>query len=590
MTGTKFNGRYLVIDIGQVETKILDAAVSSNSIRIFNAVDMRDMTPFVSKGSGMLSNLQGFCESLKLTLKAHNIKTNRVLLTSSILDIGTLWEDKSSKEQKNTKELDKYYQEQIGRATSNLTISDYKIYGAQPSETELKFKVMKQKGNLTLLKDLVHQFHEVGLEIHNIESTTSASMNLNCLFRHTYDLPTIYVMDCGTSISVSTFKDGIFQTANKCTASICKMVNSLSEVLNIPAIKVKKYLYKIGVVQTPGSEQELYNDDIDAELYFDIITKSVNETVELLKRQTSSLSDSRGLGNYRILMTGGLMDIPGLFPMIESLWTEVPITSLLIESRFMNKTFSINNQMDSYVGSKYSNCIGVLLGNQYDKNINLLPIESRTVDTNTSAIALAQVGAALSCLSAVVFFGLLVFSGYSWWCYRNVDTYLAEAKSQLISAQSLDAKYKTYIGILDEIDDVTFPLIEFISQYSGTSLRIASIDSEDMLKDPEVTPNSEDIEEETPEVVIVDNDAAETTEEVVEDIVDKVTETTDEVLNVKHNIVIRGYATDSESITEFFNRLQEQDWISDLKMEGVKQITLNPDESFHIFEIHIIRG
>ena len=171
------------------------------------------------------------------------------------------------------------------------------------------------------------------------------------------------------------------------------------------------------------------------------------------------------------------------------------------------------------------------------------------------------------------------------WNYRNVQEYLTQTQSQLSSVQSLDNKYKTYIQILDQVDVILFPLTEFITQYSDSNLKIASVDTPDMLKTSSIEENAVvDSTTDPAASQTTDDTSTETTEGSTD-----TTVTTETPVFVNQDIVIRGYATDSKSITDFFNKLQAQEWVPDLRMEGVKQIPLNAEESFYIFEIRIVR-
>lgn len=594
---SKFSGRYLILDIGKAETKIMDASIAGSTITVFKTVDMKDMTPFVSTDSFMLGNIRGFVESLVNTLKSFNIKTSRVLVCSSILGIRVAWEDKSSKTYKDSKELDKYYQEQIGRATSNLTISDYKLYGCLPSETDLRYRVMTQRGGLLLLKDFIATMHEYGLNVQHIESSTSAMLNLSVLFSHSYDLPTTVLIDMGTSVTICMFTNGVQVTTNTSTFPLTTLVRDLSVELGVPPIKIKKYLYKIGAIRTTATESELYNDNIDAEQYFSIINRAAAATIESLRNSINSQISSRNLGHYQVQLMGGIMDIPGIYQIFETIWKDIPIGHLVIESKFATKTLAIVNKLNSYVDNKYAPCLGVLLGNQFQRNINLVPSEAITINSNNAIVAATQLLLACVIMVSVALVGIAGYNGVQMYRYRNVESYLTEVNTQVTRATVTDNKYKAYLEAIQDIDNVAQPLIEFVTQYTDTSLRIASIDTPQMLVKPTVEPNSS-----IPETTTDDNFVEPmpdgitpiegTTDTSGTDTTSGTTDTTTDSTqqkSTKQNIIIRGYATDSSSITEFFNRLQAEGWVPDLSMTGVKQIQLNANEVIYIFEIEIRR-
>lgn len=594
---SKFSGRYLILDIGKAETKIMDASIAGSTITVFKTVDMKDMTPFVSTDSFMLGNIRGFVESLVNTLKSFNIKTSRVLVCSSILGIRVAWEDKSSKTYKDSKELDKYYQEQIGRATSNLTISDYKLYGCLPSETDLRYRVMTQRGGLLLLKDFIATMHEYGLNVQHIESSTSAMLNLSVLFSHSYDLPTTVLIDMGTSVTIGMFTNGVQVTTNTSTFPLTTLVRDLSVELGVPPIKIKKYLYKIGAIRTTATESELYNDNIDAEQYFSIINRAATATIESLRNSINSQISSRNLGHYQVQLMGGIMDIPGVYQIFETIWKDIPIGHLVIESKFATKTLAIVNKLNSYVDNKYALCLGVLLGNQFQRNINLVPSEAITINSNNAIVAATQLLLACFIMASVALVGITGYNGVQMYRYRNVESYLTEVNTQVTRATVTDNKYKAYLEAIQDIDNVAQPLIDFITQYADTSLRIASIDTPQMLVKPTVEPNSsisetttdDNFVEPMPEGITPIEGTTDTSDtDATSGTTDTTTDSTQQK-STKQNIIIRGYATDSSSITEFFNRLQAEEWVPDLSMTGVKQIQLNQNEVIYIFEIEIRR-
>ncbi len=579
---SKFSGRYLILDIGQVETKIMDASISGSAITVFNTVDMRDMSPFVSTESHTLGNIRGFVESFKETMNSYKIRTKRVLICSSILGIRTNITQQSSKNYKDTKELDKYYQEQLGRTSSNLTISDYKLYGHEPDETELRYQVMTQKAGLMLITDFVSAMHDAGYKVMHIEGSMSAMANLSQLFEHSYDLPTLFMVDLGSSITFCAFKNGVFHTSRSVHFGITNLVKDLSVELGQPPIKIKKYLYKIGAVRTTTTENELYKDDIDAEVYFRVINQSALVSLDMIQKTIEERVASKQLGHYKVQLMGGLMDIPGMFELFETSWTNVPISQMKIETRMSTKTLTVINRMNTYIDNKYALCIGVLLGNQFSRNINLVPAEAVTINSNTAAVIFSQVvtgACALAIMASVVLTG---YYGVQKYYYRNVEEYLATTNSQIATLKQTDKRYKDYLEAIKDVDNVAQPLIAFITRYAGTNLRIASIDTPKMLIQnsvEKVPENGEDTSTESTESTAV-QDTTNATNEALASSPENET---------KQDLIIRGYATDSSSITEFFNKLQAQEWVPDLAMNGVRQIQLNPNEVLYIFEITIRR-
>ncbi len=595
----KLSGRYVILDIGHTECKIVDANIAGTVVTVYKTVDMRDMTPFLSQ-SGTLSNIEGFVKSLKDTLKQHTITTNRVLIVSSILGISAKIEDASNKAYKDSKELDKHYQEIYGRNVSNISINDYQIYGVVPSESELKYRVMISKATLSLMNDVVATMRDHRLNVVSIESNISALCNLSKFFKYSYDLPSLVLVDIGTVATIYTFKNGAQTIDNKQPLPMCKIATTLADTLQIPFIKAKKLLYTVGAMKSELNINTLYKDNIDADLYFEHILGVFEKTLTTLKGYVEQIISARTLGNTQIKFCGGILDIPGVYELIEANWQDIPVGRIAFENDYTTKTLQVINKLNTSIDAKYALCLGAGVENCLDKSTNLVPKESATVDTSTLAVNFGK-GVTVLCTALLVFgLGCSIYNGGVAMYYGKAPAYLATTQQAISQGKALEVEYKSYIDAMMNVDDTVAPLMEFVSTYASSSLRIASIDTPNMLKSAEVVAEVDPVTglpivtapEVTapPEPVVVEPtpDSTSTSVPSTEE-TPVVAPPVQEVPVIKPNIILRGYATDANIITEFYSNLEKQSYVTDLVMNGVKQVTLPSLETLYIFEMEIKR-
>lgn len=593
------SGKHIVLDIGQVECKIVEVSISGAVVSILNTVEMRDMSPFITP-LGTLMNFSGFIESLEDTLKQAGITTKSVIITSSVLDIKSKLESQSTKSFKDTKELYKHYQDTCGRQASNVSISDYQLYGTIPSEDEITYRVVLATcTQLFMLKDLIAAFREHKFQIVSIQPTYTALCNLNKFYKPTYDQPGLFIFDFGHIRSTYVFNTGTLRFDAFSPDPLCDIQGQVASKFNIPPIVAKKILYTIGIERTEPNRTELFSQGIDGNEYFRLVNEIANEALESCQKYVATILKEKKCGNSQILLTGGIMDIPGMADLFEDTWKDRPVTTWHVTQSIMSKSVQVVNKQQVELSAKYAACIGAAIVNSVDKSTNLVPKETNKIDLNNisiqaarwtrfGAIALTTV-LALQCLISLA----------QMFVYRNVPQYLEQTNTAVASAKAMDAKYKDYLAAIQDIDDVVNPLLEFIASYPTESICIASFDTPDMLipveldengkpvdKKPKYTFNADGIAVDTDGNPVLDVNGNQITQEVVE----QEASSSEPTRDTKQDIIIRGYATSSVEVTNFYTKLGAQHFVPQLAMVGVKEITLQTEEQLYIFEMRIVRG
>ncbi|MEG2262791.1 MAG: hypothetical protein RSC68_00285 [Acinetobacter sp.] len=608
------SGKYVVLDIGHVECKIMEVNIAGSIVTVFKTAEMRDMSPFIT-ASGTLMNFDGFVHSLKDTLVENGIHTVRLLILASTIGIKTQFEEQSSKQYKDSKELDKHYQETRGRQTSNISISDYQLYGSTPSESDITYRILISTcSQLYMLKDLLSVFQENKFQVCQLQSDATAIPNLAKFYHPTYDQPTLVLIDIGSIIRYYTFKASTLTFENKQPGALCGLANTLAQALGIPVIRAKKLLYSIGILKNEANVSELFSQGLDGNMYFQIVGEEFEKTLTAVSTYVTTVVKDKNCGNAQVRLIGGIMDIPGMAEAFESNWQTIPVKALSIETTLTSKRLQVVNKQNEYITPKFAACLGAAIVNACEKSTNLVPKESMVIDLNNSVGTVMKAIKYMVVILMVLLIGSGIYLGAQIFHYRKVPEYLAQTTSAVTSAKALDTKYKDYLSAIQDIDDVVEPLIEFIAGYPQEDICIASFDTPDMLipvqLDDAGVPIPEAPVEEVPTVEtptyrfdeegnaldpmgnpVMDIDGTPLTQEKLAAMSQApVEEEPVEVKRIKQDIIIRGYATSAAEVTNFYTKLQSQAFVPQLAMAGVKEITLKTEEKLYIFEMKIVRA
>ena len=146
--------------------------------------------------------------------------------------------------------------------------------------------------------------------------------------------------------------------------------------------------------------------------------------------------------------------------------------------------------------------------------------------------------------------------------FINLFNSRAEAEDILnkyAAAEAENNKLTDYVDNLKNINSTLTPFINFLQTCESETLKIATVDTANIL-DVTVTQNN-----------------SETTESAV--------------VNPLEHIIIRGYAKTSNDITDFYSKLSNNDSIISVNMNGIREINMNTGSGapdfISIFEMEV---
>lgn len=550
-------GKYVFLDIGKGETKIAEAIIKSHSVTILKTAEMRDMSLFVSD-TGIIKHIDGFCASLKKTLEDAEIKTTNVIICSSILKIDTR---DISEEFKSIKICTANFDKTYGRAVDYAMIHDWYPLGETVTSKEIKQKIYLASGPIDLLKSFMSTLKSVvGLTVVGIEPTFTALSNIQFLYPSTYDLPSMTIIDLGRDEThVQIYKNRAIVHDTDLQMSIHTIAQSLAAKFDLPLPKMKNLIYNIGMIDNEKSRAQLATAAISPDEYFAAFDTCCTEIADSLQKLFVSLI-SKKLESVLVVFAGGLIDIPGLAEHLQKIYTFTPCNVLGFDTAYNTKALRILNKTNHSISSKFAGCIGLMLKNQNSQHsINLVPQELMVVDSGkVLSNTLTGVCIVIGIVGAIII-GMNIPGTID---FINLFNSRAEAEDILnkyAAAEAENNKLTDYVDNLKNINSTLTPFINFLQTCESETLKIATVDTANIL-DVTVTQNN-----------------SETTESAV--------------VNPLEHIIIRGYAKTSNDITDFYSKLSNNDSIISVNMNGIREINMNtgsgaPDY-ISIFEMEV---
>lgn len=575
----KLIGRYVVVDIGKIETKFVEMSIKDSVISLHASGVFSEMSEYISEDD-VLINVDKFCDELIKAFGRFNILATDLYITSSVLNIATQFVEWGSKEYPSIKDMHNHFESLFGRKTSNVKISDWQMLGKVREAAELKTKVVIATGEIPLFEGLSAGFKDRKYQLLGIEPSNVALTNLSILKEVTYDMPSQILIDLGSKTTLEFYKDNAHVSEMRPPIYLHDSSEDLAKELNIEALTARHLLTYVGYERSQKTEKLFEKENLTEDDYFEALEKVLAQEIAELSDYISVNIESRSLGNTKVVLTGGILDKPGFYDLFKKYYTLTEFEKFEITEDILKESFEIKNKQDIFITSKFATCIGVMLKSNLDLSINIYPQELITVQLFRLVTRSIKVFTAIAILVGIVSVGLISWNIFDWFRYREVDDYLIEMTSRHASIQALDSKYNNYISNLVKVDDISAPLMEFLLKYNNGPLRIATVDSADVLAPvvSQVAPVSPD----APEI-------KEASEDKKKD--DKTSSVpAKEKEYKKPNIIIRGYSTDSTAITDLFKRLDEQAFTPSVSMNGVKQIVLPSEEIVYIFEIEVGRS
>lgn len=546
------NGKYLFIDIGSSETKIVEAVVKQHNIIILKTAEMRDMHNSIDK-NGLIHNIELYCLSLKKTIQDAGMRAASAVICSSIFGIQN--KDITEQFKGSIKECNLQFNKEYGRTTDYSLICDWQHMGDQYDKKTITQRINMSSGNVALLSSFVETFQAVlGMEVLSIESSSTAMTNLNVLFPHSFDMPSLILVDMGmNSIHFKVFKNNVFIAAVDLKYADGNIYTALANKFKLVESKVTNLAYNIGILQTEQNKSALTTGAINPTKYYTFLSEYFNTSLADVTEQIAYLQNVKGLEDTQVVFMGGLLSLPGIGEYILTNFKDYPRRVLSIEAEYNTKIVKIQNKLNTAMPAKFNTCLGLMLRNFNEHAINLVPKEFKLVDPTRWVLAITK-GVSLvltGVLSLLLIFNIFAVVGVS--TKYDVPDEIAVEEIRVASLYARNKAMTSYIISLTGIDNSLAPFIDFLSGCESDALKLASVDTAGVL------------------AVMTDEDI----------------EIPEGVNNIFNELILRGYAKTSADVTAFYEKLKNYEHVSDLSINGIKEVTLSDDDIIYIFEMEV---
>ena len=547
--------KYLFIDIGSSETKIVEASVKHSKITVLKTAIMPDMSLYLSNDN-IIKVIEGFCLSLKKTLKDCDIKSRRAFICSSILGLTT--KDLSSDFQ-GYKDCSTRFSRVYNRVTDPTHASDWQFMGESIANSTITQHLLATFGPINIVENFILALHKIGgITIVGLESSFTAQANLQMLYSATFDLPSIAVVNLGEQqVTCQYFKSGAYVYSSVLKPAILNLAGSLAARFAVPLPKILYLLHTVGL-EPNLCDSELPAEGIDPNAFIQYGHQLIDELLADIQKSILNAASLHRLENVRVVFTGGLLEMPGFVEYLRKNYSFTPFEVMSIPSSYDTREFTIVNKLNKTLGPKFSNCIGLSL--KVFNNIhttNIVPKELVVLDFGKAAnfITAGILGFFSLALLVVLLLGISPLSN----CIQKQavpeQLHQLETTTKLLQIQATE--YENYINNISSINKSLTPFLRRLAIYENQNIRVASVDSADILK-ASITSSEETLE---PQNTIKENPLA--------------------------DLILRGYAKTSDDITAFYNRLHMDDSVGSLNITGIREVKLTKQDRIYIFEIRL---
>lgn len=547
--------KYLFIDIGSSETKIVEASVKHSNITILKTAVMPDMSLYLSNDS-TIKVVEGFCLSLKKTLKDCDIKSRRAFICSSILGLTT--KDLSS-DFHGYKDCSARFSRVYNRVIDPTHASDWQFMGESISNSTITQHLLATFGPINIVENFILALHKIGgITVVGLESSFTAQANLQMLYSATFDLPSIAVINLGEQqVTCQYFKSGAYVYSSIIKPTILTLAEAVANKFTIPLPKAIYLLHTVGI-DPDLCESELPSEGIIPGEFMLHGQALIDELLADIQKSILNAASLHHLENVRVIFTGGLLEMPGFMEYLKKNYSFTPFDVMSIPSSYDTREFTIVNKLNKALGPKFSNCIGLSL--KVFNNIhttNIIPKELVVLDFGKAAniVTAGVLGFFSLALLVVVLLGISPLSN----CIekQGVPRQLHQLETSTGLLQIQASEYENYINNISSINKSLTPFLRRLAFYENQNIRVASMDSADILG-ATVVSNDEELGPQTP---VKENPLA--------------------------DLVLRGYAKTSDDVTAFYNNLHKDDSIGSLNITGIREVKLTKQDKVYIFEIRL---
>lgn len=570
-------GKYVILDIGSDSTKILEVNMKESYCRVINSAIFRDMSSFAQ--SRKLINIEEFTASIVEFMKKKGITSHNLLITSSICDIGgeirNLLADKP-------RAIAACVEAEITRSISNNY--HFQWYGDIIDEDKSKASTVTAQCNTRLLEALAQGFRHLGFKISSVEGQWTANYNLVRMFPSSYDTDCMIFIEIGHHSKAYVAIEDKPSKVDNFSINFTDFVRNLAIDLGINILKVRQALQSVGFIDNPDNQSKLidlgiseYND------YFRALREFVPVMADEITKYISDRRNGSKLHGELVILCGGYCEVPGFTELLQEKVSIVNLIVFNLETNFENELVRISNQTGRDIGPIFSSCIGVMLklGFKYHMNLFAEADQLKYIDLRINQILryvyvipviILFIGIANFILRGASFAEDLISSKSIANHISDVAVLENEVKSKTVAMKTMGKSDKTFQ-----------PVMNYIADNQGIQIKIASVDTDNLLAKTEGTLSGVTVNGTT--------SSASTTASIASGSASGTAQknsSSSQISKSYSELIIRGYATNTTAFTGFFLGLNKLSCINgNASIQLEQQQALPSGESVLVFEIEV---
>ena len=559
----------IVLDIGHHDCKIAEYKVSPKEIVLVRRDVLTPLDFYLNKGK--LVNVEDFVKDVLKFLALAGFTSKSLVLTGSALDIQCLSHDWEAPDQKA---LNNKYKELTSKASDRLTsIYSWQIFGQEIVDNKYMARIATASISRDTLDALCDEFSSYSYKVESVIPEEISIQNLIKLSSDTHERPGRFILNLGSNISMNIIIRNLPKETLKLQTNFSRLMQMMEKRLGLSNDEAHFLLFKAGFIDDATSRSSLEYLNVDAVEYFNILIEFARDLANEIKGQMDAKSNTYKLNKYRIMFIGGYADIPGI---TQSLGNIFQCETLEFETAIANgyeyegKIIRSINKFN--LKPNYMQTLGCLLGPQFKQHIDLAVSKGSVVDILPLVKFLPPVACALlACL--------VVYSGFTWIGLNSEVEDLESKASKVSGLQSQVTSLNNQIGAIDigleamsGSDSVIPEIINFVDTFADSQLRIASVDSQNVLANADDGGSvSVSVEEET------DGDAP-------SGVLGRFSDTS------AKQYTIRGYSLDADTAVSFVDNLRDSGIVEKCDLTGIDGVYLNMgsygrSQHLYLFEV-----
>lgn len=352
-------GKFIFLDIGSGETKILEAQVQQGSVALLKVAEMRDMSLFVSD-DGVIRQIDGFCKSLKQTLLDANITSTSVVVGSSVFDISN---KDITLQYASAKDCTAQFAKDYGHIGNQEIVYDWQYMGEITDGSTTRPKLYSSECKRAPLAEFIREMRRVGLHVVSIESSFTMRSYLRYLYTNTYDLPTVALVEVSKNIAhCDVYHNGTIISSEDISGDLFKLAATLSEQTKIAVPRINNLLYNVGVEESSSKDRTLALEGVATDTYYTTIKQAYSSFLTNLQAHLAELAKQRRLDNIQVIFFGGYLSMPKAAELVASMYTYTPHQVFRVGTTLVTAGgINVNNQLNREISPKFAGCIGLAL-------------------------------------------------------------------------------------------------------------------------------------------------------------------------------------------------------------------------------------